>query len=65
MNRRNFLKATGFSVASAAFSRPLFAAEEQRNEILDQADARIEKHRKGDAELKLAGPDGKPLRSGL
>lgn len=65
MNRRDFLKMTGFSAASAAFSSPLFAAKEQRNEILDQADARIEKHRKGDAVLKLAGPDGKPLRDGM
>jgi GH35 family endo-1,4-beta-xylanase len=65
MNRRDFLKVTGFSAASAAFSRPLFAAKEQRDEILDQAEARIEKHRKGDAVLKLAGPDGKPLQNGL
>ena len=64
MNRRDFLKATGFSAASAAFSRPLLAAQEQRNEILDQADARIEKYRKSDSVLKLAGPDGKPLRNG-
>jgi GH35 family endo-1,4-beta-xylanase len=65
MNRRDFLKATGFSAASAAFSRPLFAAREQGNEILDQVDARIEKHRKGDAVLNLAGPDGKLLQNGL
>jgi len=65
MNRRDFLKVTGFSAASAAFSRPLFAAEEQRDEILDQAEARIEKYRKSDAELKLACPDGKPLQNGL
>jgi len=65
MNRRDFLKATGFSAASAAFSRPLFATEDQRNEILDQAEARIEKYRKGNAVLKLAGPDGKPLQNGL
>ena len=65
MNRRDFLKATGFSAASVAFSRPLFAAEEQKNEILDQAEARIEKYRKGDAVLKLAGPDGEPLRNSL
>ncbi len=64
MNRRDFLKATGFSAASAAFTRPLFAAQKQRNEILDQADARIEKYRKSDSVLKLAGPDGKPLRNG-
>ena len=65
MNRRDFLKATGFGAASAAISRPLFAAKEQRNEILDQAEARIEKHRKSDAVLKLAGPDGKLLQSGM
>jgi len=65
MNRRDFLKATGFSAASAALSRQLFAATEQKNEILDQAEARIEKHRKGDAVLKLTGPDGKPLRNGM
>src|SRR4030042_2469277 len=65
MNRRDFIKATGLSTASAVFSRPLFAAQEERNEILDQAEARIEKHRKGDAALKLAGPDGKPLQNGL
>ena len=65
MNRRGFLKAAGYSAASAAFSRSLFAAKERRNEILDQADARIEKHRKGDAVLKLAGPDGKTLQNGL
>jgi endo-1,4-beta-xylanase len=65
MNRRDFLKATGFSTASVIISRPLFAAKEQRNEILDQADTRIEKHRKGDATLNLVGPSGKPLRDGI
>ena len=65
MNRRDFLKVSGFSAASAAFSRPLLAAKEQSNEILDQAEARIEKHRKGDAVLKLAGPDGKLFQNGL
>jgi len=65
MNRRDFLRATGFSAASAAFSRSLFGEKEQRNEILDEAQARIEKYRKGNAVLKLAGPDGKPLRNGL
>jgi endo-1,4-beta-xylanase len=65
MNRRDFLKATGFSAASAAFSKPLFATEGQKSEILDKADDRIEKHRKSDAVLKLAGPDGKPLQTSL
>ena len=65
MNRRDFLKATGFGAASVALSKPLLVAKEQRNEILDKADARIEQYRKGDAILKLAGTDGKPLRNGL
>ena len=65
MNRRDFLKATGYSTISLALSRPLFAAKEQRSEILNQVDARIEKHRKGDAVLKISGPDGKPLQNGL
>jgi len=52
-------------VVSLAFSKPTPAATKQRNEILGQVDARIEKHRKGDAVLKLAGPDGKPLQNGL
>ncbi|MBN2592156.1 MAG: endo-1,4-beta-xylanase [Sedimentisphaerales bacterium] len=64
MNRRDFLKATGISAASAAISRPLLAEKERKNEMLDQADARIEKNRKGNVELKLTGPDGKPLQSG-
>ena len=65
MNRRNFLKATGFGAASLVLPSSLRAAREQREQILDQADARIEKCRKGDAVLRLLGPDGKPLKSGL
>jgi GH35 family endo-1,4-beta-xylanase len=65
MNRREFLRATGFAAASLALSRPLLAAKEQRDEILDQADVRIEKHRKGDVVLRLTGPDGKSLQSGI
>jgi endo-1,4-beta-xylanase len=64
MNRRDFLKAAGFGAATAALSSPLLAAIEQKNEILGQADARIERYRKGDAVLKLAGPDGKPFQAG-
>jgi len=65
MNRRNFLKATGCGAVSLAFSRPLPAAEDQRDQILDKADERIEKHRKADAALKILGADGKPLQSGV
>jgi len=64
MNRRDFLKATGFGAASVALSGRMLAAKEQKNEILDKVDARIEKYRKGDAVLKLTA-DGKPLRNGI
>jgi len=65
MNRRDFLKVTGFGTASLVLPKALCAEEEQKEQILDQADTRIEKHRKGDAVLRLFGPDGKPLPSGL
>jgi endo-1,4-beta-xylanase len=65
MNRRTFLKATGFGAASLALPRPLLAAAEKMDDILSQVDTRIEKYRKGDVALKLFGPDGKPLQSGL
>jgi endo-1,4-beta-xylanase len=37
----------------------------REDEILTQADARIEKYRKGEAELKLWGPGGKTIEAGL
>ena len=62
MNRRDFLKSAGLGAASLAMPASLLAAaEESSDQILNQADARIEKHRKGDAVLRLFGPDGKPL----
>jgi endo-1,4-beta-xylanase len=65
MNRRTFLKATGFGAASLALPGPLLAAAEQRDDILDQIDKRIEKYRMGSAALKFLAPDGNPLKSGL
>ncbi|NIP27001.1 MAG: twin-arginine translocation signal domain-containing protein, partial [Phycisphaerae bacterium] len=65
MNRRDFLKAAGLGATSLALPVSLFAAEESTERILDGADARIEKHRKGDAALRLLGPDGKPLDASL
>jgi GH35 family endo-1,4-beta-xylanase len=64
MNRRTFLKATGLSAASLALPASLLEAEEQGKDILNQADARIEKHRMANASLKLLRPDGKPLNRG-
>ena len=70
MNRRDFLKAASLGAATVAVPRWVDAAEPSAEKmlpqlILDQADARIEKHRKADATLKLIGPDGKPLGPGL
>jgi GH35 family endo-1,4-beta-xylanase len=65
MNRRDFLQATGYGALSLAFSRPLPAAEDRKDQILKQADERIEKHRKGSAVLRLVGPDGQAVAGGL
>jgi GH35 family endo-1,4-beta-xylanase len=70
MNRRDFLKVTGLAAAcSATGTRSLGARQRtidvSKEQILDEADARIEKYRKGDAVLRLLDPDGKPLKSGL
>jgi len=64
MNRRDFLQATGCGAACLAFTRPLPAAQDRKAQILEQADERIEKRRKGNAVLKLAGPGGSPLAAG-
>jgi GH35 family endo-1,4-beta-xylanase len=61
MNRRTFIKTTGLSAASFFLPNSPTLAEEQTKEILDQADARIEKYRMTNATLKVLGPDGKPL----
>jgi GH35 family endo-1,4-beta-xylanase len=66
MNRRDFLKAAGLSAASLAMGPSLLAAaEKSADQILEKADARIEKHRKGNAALRLLGPNGKPLDASL
>ncbi len=62
MNRRDFLKAAGLGAASLAISPSMLSAEQESSEqILEQADARIEKYRKGNVAVRLLGPDGKPL----
>ena len=66
MNRRDFLKATGLGAASLAMPPSLLAAEQESAErILDQADARIEKYRKGNVAVRILGPDRKPLEASL
>ncbi len=65
MNRRDFFKAAGLGAVSLAVPESVLAVEEQRDHILSQADTRIEKYRKGDVALRLVGPGGKPLKTGL
>ncbi|MHC4118997.1 MAG: endo-1,4-beta-xylanase [Planctomycetota bacterium] len=66
MNRRDFLATVGAGAASLTMPASLYAAtEEARDKVLDKADARIERHRKGNAVLKLLGPDGRPLASNV
>jgi len=64
MNRRTFLKVTGLSAASLVLPMSLLTAQKQRDQILDQVDSRIEKYRKGNATLRLLGPNGKSLKNG-
>ena len=69
MNRREFLKATSFGAVSLAMPASMLVAQDRgsdksASQILDQADARIEKYRKGDAVLRLIQPDGDPLGAG-
>ena len=66
MNRRGFLKASGLGIAAIAHPPVLRAAPSASDRgILGEADARIEKHRKGDAMLRMVTADGKPLDVGL
>ena len=65
MNRRDFLKAAGLGAASLATPVSLSAAaKDSSDRVLDGVDDRIERHRKGDAALKLVGPKGEPLAGG-
>ena len=65
MNRRDFVKAAGISIAALAGPVSLGASEKgPEGGILEGIDARIEKHRRGNALLKLTGPDGKALAAG-
>lgn len=65
MNRRTFLKVTGLGAVSLALPARLLTAREQKVRILNGVDSRIEKYRKGDAVLRLLGPNGKSLKNGL
>jgi len=66
MNRRDFLRTVGAGVTSLALPASLSAAaQDSRDRILGRADARIDMHRKGNAVLRVSGPDGKLLAGGL
>ncbi len=70
MNRRGFLKTTGAAAVYLA-GAPYVCVARERNpgqtdeQVLGQAQDRIEKHRKGHATLRLLGPDGQPLPPGV
>jgi GH35 family endo-1,4-beta-xylanase len=65
MNRREFLKAAGIGIAALAGPASSGAGQQQADGgILEGIDARIDKHRKGNAALKLTGPDGQTLAPG-
>ncbi len=51
-------------VLTATLGHVGWCGELTEEQILGQADARIEKYRKGEAVLKLIGPDGKPIPAG-
>jgi len=65
MNRRNFLKTSGSTIATLAISNSSLFAKEgvtiAKDRILDEADKRIEKFRKGDIVLRILSPHGKPV----
>jgi len=70
MKRREFLKVMGLCTVSLTTLASLFATQQRQDkqseeEILNQADTRIEKYRKGDIVLKVVGPNNKPLEDGL
>ena len=50
------------SLVAVVFGGAVWAAG--TDDVLGGADARIEQYRKGDAELRLIGPDGKPIAKG-
>jgi GH35 family endo-1,4-beta-xylanase len=69
MNRRDFFKVAGLAAACSATGTRRLGARQRtidvsKEQMLDEADARIEKHRKGDAVLRFTGADGKPLKTG-
>lgn len=65
MNRRDFIRAAGLSAAWLATPATLpVLAEDSGDQILNGIDARIDKYRKGEVTLKLAGLDGRPLAGG-
>jgi len=60
MNRRDFLKTTGLTLTSLAAGWAT-AQDTSPDTILGDADARINRHRKTRAILKLTSPDGRAL----
>ena len=62
--RRDIMKTAGISAAALYLPRATCAQEHQQEMLLDQADDRIEKHRKSTIQLSVIGVDGTPLPPG-
>jgi len=68
IRRREFLKSVGGAAAGLAVTSSVLGRQKptQTDEaVLSQTDERIRKCRMGTASLRLIGPDGQPLRSGV
>lgn len=63
MNRRDFLKTTGVGLTTLALTTPSLAQSQEGEDILADADARIEKHRKARITLNLVDPNGNPIKA--
>jgi GH35 family endo-1,4-beta-xylanase len=66
MKRRDFMKMSGLGAASLVVQAlPSCSANNDSSFILSGVEERINRHRKGDALLRLTGPDGKPLANNI
>lgn len=70
VNRRGFLQLTGGAGAAWMMGMPGVGFADRRDatltgpELIDQANDRIERYRKGRTVLQVLGPDGEPLPAG-
>lgn len=63
MNRRDFLKTTGTGLATLALTGPARAGNGETQDVMAEADTRIDAYRKAEVTLKLTDPQGVPLQT--